>query len=237
MAPNTDGSQAQNSNVSFTYTKTWDKSAGNHGTRPSQVHFALFRTYEGAPTNYAGYVKSIDKQVKGDTVGETITPDGSDEALPSGVWVDVDGIGQVWKPYSYYLKEYESTYNNSNPPTAINYNNSYKSEYIYEPDKPFILQSNNLYADLNQGLENKLQKTKHEVIKAWYDNDNEAQANGSTTYTIQLQSKTSSDSEWHEVDLSKIIVTSVKENDEIKSFERVTGISARQTTRKSIFKI
>ncbi len=200
--------------TAFTYTKTWNEDSVYYKLRPDHVHFALFRMYDsdGQQHYESEYVMSLNKAVTSNKVTDTIVY-GSDDTtkLPAGRWVNAGGNNEIWiwKPYSYYLKEYYSEYDNEHPDAAAekSYNNLYKSEHIHETDKPFVLDTNTYtYAHLDQGLNNKLQKTKHEVLKVWDDMDNTSRSR--STYTIQLQSKTGQ-TNWTPVDLRNVVLASI----------------------------
>ena len=219
-------SQYVNPSVNFSYTKSWDKSAAHYGLRPDNVYFDLMRRYESSENEET--VMHITKTVNADVISDNLTDNGEPDNLPlySGKIVHIDGIGDVWRPYSYYLTEYDGEYDSSAETQTRNeksYNNQYSSEHTYDPDKPFVLNTaTHTYADLTQGLKNKLQKTTHEVIKVWDDENNASESRDN--YKLQLQCKTSS-TDWQPVDLTNVTVRSVNinEEDNIKEFSgRIT---------------
>ncbi|HCA54191.1 MAG TPA: hypothetical protein DEO95_01715, partial [Ruminococcaceae bacterium] len=125
----------------------------------------------------------------------------------------------VWKPYTYYLKEYTDNHYN----VGKSYNNQYETNRLYETDQPFVLNQPTKTYELDQGLTNKLHKTKHELHKYWDDNNDTSQLR--EDYTLVLWRKTS-DSDWQEVDLRDVVLSAVTfrttaEGDETKTFTRV----------------
>lgn len=199
QGPTTEDSVKVKSKVSFEYEKTFSADAGNYELVPSSLSFKLKRSY-------------IDEN--GDNVHDSefeqsyTTGSQNISGLDSGKFIYVSGVGKVWRPYSYYLEEYDS--NNE----QISFNSLYKNSFTKEPDQPFVLTDEYLYADLEQGIENTLRKTKHEVKKKWEDEGDDV-VNSRDKYTIVLQSTTNNIS-WAYVDLSKVTLLSVNETSDGK---------------------
>ena len=224
----------QHKQANISYTKTWDETADYYHLRPDTVYFRLYRRYEGSEPEL---VKQFEKTVTADTISDNTAEecpawlDANEVPLAAGKLVHVDLKGEpieenqtgmdVWRPYTYYLTEYtDSSYT-----TVRSTNNQYAASLLYETDKPFVLQNNYLYAELDQGLKNKLQKTKHEVLKEWDDSDDISQSR--EDYTLVLERKTS-ESSWEKVDLRDVVVSSVKINEStnVKTFTRVNVSSS-----------
>ena len=205
--PTVTESQFKKTSVSFSYEKTWNENAKNETTRPEKVYFALFRKYSEFNEEKTEFVKEITMDVTSDSVKD------DDSTLPSGKWVKAGNSETqpeiwIWAPYTYYLKEYYSEYNTEGTENdEKSYNSLYQSSHTYKTDQPFELVGYT-YAKLDQGLKNKLQKTRHEVIKVWDDENNTSDSR--KTYTIQLQRTTGGD-QWENVDLRNVILMNVTE--------------------------
>ena len=205
--PTTEDSVKVKSKVSFEYEKTFSADAGNYQLVPSSLSFKLKRSYiDETGTNVT------------DNSFEPPYTDSSKaiSGLDSGKFIYVSDVGKVWRPYSYYLEEYDS--NNE----QISFNSLYKNSFTKEPDQPFVLKTDKyLYADLEQGIENTLRKTKHEVKKKWEDEGDDV-VNSRDKYTIALQSTTNNIS-WDYVDLSKVTLLSVNEtSDGKKTYSKIS---------------
>ena len=236
------GTNLQHENTSFTFTKTWAADSQKYGTKPSTVHFALFRSYEGdnlpeTDRFIDSYNITVPTQLnEGETeykVTRTITTEADDTTLlPAGVWVESDDV-KIWKPYTYYIKEFTSAYDNSAPNATPEKsgNSSYQSVHTYDPDKPFEIATTGngsyTYATLDQGLENSLQLTKHEFIKVWDDNNNAS--NSRNNYKISLKRKTGKTAlEYVDLRHVKINAVSVDKDTKKKTYTKVTVPSSEQ---------
>ena len=150
------------------------------------------------------FVLSVNQPVSG------LTAEGTISSLDAGGWVYDSNLEMwVWKSWSYYFKEYESAYDNTDPARAASksYNSLYKGEYFYDSDKPFVLQNGYQLAELKQGIRNRLQKTKHEVELFWDDQNNESGSRDN--YSIMLWRRTGSQG-WTQVDLRTVDLTNVE---------------------------
>ena len=212
--------------TTVTFKKTMSSDASVNCLSQENIHLKLFRKYDGGS----------EEEV---TVSPTQIDDGTDNNLTlsnipannehtisnlkAGTVIDEDGAGAgtvgIWKEYTYYFKEYYD----SELTNLKSENNAY-DDFVQTKgiEKPFVLQSDNKTATLEEGIRNDMKTTKHDVIKKWLDDNGVYESRDD--YSIVLQRRAGDQGAWEYVDIRNTDILSVdQEAGEIPSVPESTS--------------
>lgn len=217
-------SGVQKAAVDMTFTKSWDENAVRNTLRSDNMYLRLYQKQEGVSGAAVPYYDASSLTL---TIGETTYSSvgglftipladasesitGSISGLPSGDFLsnDTDGYS-VWKPYIYYLEEYNNDSGTQKMDAASPYIPSYDGNTTpngrvapFEITQADPEDESSAYtkAELSRRIKNTLEPTEHIMQKTWID-DAESQ-DSRTAYTVKLQRKAGVAGSWNDVSFS-----------------------------------
>ena len=209
-----------------TFKKTMSSDASVNCLSQENVHLKLFRKYDGGSEEEVRVLSTqidngTDNSITLSNIPANIQHTISN--LKAGTVIDENGaeagtVG-IWKEYTYYFKEYYD----SELANLKSENNAY-DDFVQTKgiEKPFVLQSDNKTATLEEGIRNDMKTTKHDVIKKWLDDNGVYESRDD--YSIVLQRRAGDQGAWEYVDIRNTDILSVdQEAGEIPSVPELTS--------------